>query len=128
MKKNTPKVLLMLLMYLMGLGATMSSCFCQGTSKYPPTGKLVDAGGHLLHIHAMGKGKPGVVFENGSADFSWVWDLVQPEIAKSTQTVSYDRAGYAWSEPGPMPRTSRQVAYELHTALEKAGIKGPYIL
>lgn len=110
------------------LVAATNNCFCQGMHKYPPKGKLVDAGGHLLHIHAMGKGLPTVIFENGSADFSWVWDLVQPEIAKLTQTVSYDRAGYAWSEPGPMPRTSRQIAYELHTALQNAGIKGPYIL
>lgn len=102
--------------------------FCQGTGKYPPTGKLVDAGGHLLHVHIMGKGQPTVVFENGSADFSWIWDLVQPEVSKMTTTVSYDRAGYAWSEPGPTPRTSKQVAYELHTALQNADLKGPYIL
>ncbi len=43
-------------------------------------------------------------------------------------TASYDRAGYAWSEPGPFPRTGRQIAYELHTALHNAGIKGPYIM
>jgi len=128
MKKNISEILLKLFTSLMVLGATINGGFCQDTSKYPPTGKLVDAGGHMLHIHAMGKGKPVVVFENGSADFSWIWDLVQPEIAKSTQTVSYDRAGYAWSEPGPMPRTSRQMAYELHTALKNAGIRGPYIL
>jgi pimeloyl-ACP methyl ester carboxylesterase len=102
--------------------------YCQGGYKYPPTGKLVDAGGHLLHIHVMGKGKPFVIFENGSADFSFIWDLVQPAIAKTTMTVSYDRAGYAWSEEGPLPRTGRQIAYELHTALHNAGINGPYIM
>ena len=109
------------------LVSTMAA-YCQTNNKYPPTGKLVDAGGHLLHIHVMGKGKPVVVFENGSADFSFIWDLVQPTIAKTTMTVSYDRAGYAWSEAGPFPRTGRQIAYELHTALHNAGIKGPYIM
>ena len=99
-----------------------------GQTAYPPTGKLVDAGGHLLHIHVMGKGKPTVIFENGSGDFSFIWDLVQPEVAKTTTTVSYDRAGFAWSEEGPLPRSGRQIAYELHTALHNAGIKGPYIL
>jgi pimeloyl-ACP methyl ester carboxylesterase len=69
-----------------------------------------------------------VVFENGSGDFSFIWDLVQPEVSKSTTTVSYDRAGYAWSESGPLPRSGRQIAYELHTALRNAGISGPYIL
>jgi len=66
--------------------------------------------------------------ENGSGDFSFIWNLVQPEIAKFTTAVSYDRAGYAWSEPGPVPRTSLQIITELHTALQNAGIKGPYIL
>jgi len=97
-------------------------------SGFPPTGKLVDAGGHLLHLHVMGEGKPVVVMENGSGDFSFIWDLVQPELSKTATTVSYDRAGFAWSEPGPLPRSGRQIAYELHTALHNAGINGPYIL
>src|ERR1700691_2193549 len=85
--------------------------YCQGRYKYPPTGELVDAGGHKLHLHLMGKGKPVVIFENGSGDFSFVWDLVQPSISKTTTSVSYDRAGYAWSEDGPIPRTGGQIAY-----------------
>ncbi|HTD42516.1 MAG TPA: alpha/beta hydrolase [Mucilaginibacter sp.] len=107
---------------------TVTTGHSQSASPYPPTGKLVDAGGHLLHIHVMGKGKPVVVFENGSGDFSFIWNLVQPEVSKTTMTVSYDRAGYAWSEGGPLPRSGRQIAYELHTALHNAGINGPYIL
>lgn len=95
---------------------------------FPPTGKLVDAGGHLLHLNITGKGSPAVILENGSGDFSFVWSLVQPEISKVTTVVSYDRAGYAWSEPGPGPRTARQIAFELHTALHNAGLKPPYVL
>jgi len=100
----------------------------QDLKPYPPPGKLFDAGGHLLHLNIKGKGSPAVIFENGSGDFSFIWDLVQHAISKSTATVSYDRAGYAWSEEGPLPRTGRQIAYELHEALHNAGIKGPYIL
>ena len=100
----------------------------QDLTGYPPPGKLFDAGGHLMHLNIKGNGKPAVIFENGSGDFSFVWDLVQPAISKTTTTVSYDRAGYAWSEEGPFPRTGRQIAYELHTALHNAGIKGPYIM
>ena len=104
------------------------SITAQDIKKYPPPGKLFDAGGHLMHLNIKGKGKPAVIFENGSGDFSFIWDLVQPVIAKTTTTVSYDRAGYAWSGEGPLPRTGRQIAYELHEALHNAGIKGPYIL
>jgi pimeloyl-ACP methyl ester carboxylesterase len=117
-----------LILLLFFFGGAITTGICQNGYKYPPTGRLVDAGGHFLHIHVMGKGKPAVIFENGSADFSFVWDLVQPAISEYATAVSYDRAGYAWSEEGPSPRTGRQIAYELHTALVNAGIKGPYIL
>jgi pimeloyl-ACP methyl ester carboxylesterase len=105
-------------------------CFLLAQERMSPAapGKLFDAGGHLIHIHIQGTGGPAVIFENGSGDFSFIWDLVQPAISKTTTTVSYDRAGYAWSEVGSVPRTGAQIAYELHTALEHAGIKGPYIL
>lgn len=93
-----------------------------------PPGILSDAGGHKLHLHIRGKGSPTVIFENGSADFSFIWSLVQPSVAKFTKTVSYDRAGYAWSEPGPRPRTSKQICLELHNALTSAGLHPPYIL
>ncbi len=106
--------------------AASGSLFGQKT---PPLGKMVDAGGHLLHLNVMGVGNsPTVVMENGSFDFSFIWSLVQPEVSKFTQVVSYDRVGYAWSEPGPLPRTSHQLAYELHAALKNAGINGPYVL
>jgi pimeloyl-ACP methyl ester carboxylesterase len=91
-------------------------------------GILVDAGGHKLHLNMQGNGSPAVIFENGSGDFSFIWNLVQPQIATLTKTVSYDRAGYAWSQAGPLPRTSKQICFELHTALANAGIHPPYIL
>jgi pimeloyl-ACP methyl ester carboxylesterase len=33
-----------------------------------------------------------------------------------------------WSDPGPLPRTPRQIADELHTLLTNAGVAGPYVL
>src|SRR4029077_10315412 len=41
---------------------------------------------------------------------------------------TYDRAGYAWSDPGPKPRTFAQINLELHDALAKLGEKGPFVL
>lgn len=82
----------------------------------------------MLHMIDRGKGSPAVVMESGSGDFSFIWSLVQPGVAAFTRTVSYDRAGFAWSEPGPYPRSGRQISFELHEALRHAGITGPYIL
>jgi pimeloyl-ACP methyl ester carboxylesterase len=53
---------------------------------------------------------------------------VQPEISKLTRVCSYDRAGEAWSDLGPAPRTRVQEVFDLRRALESAGVPGPYVL
>jgi pimeloyl-ACP methyl ester carboxylesterase len=96
--------------------------------KWPPPGRLVDVGGHRLHLLEVGSGGPTVILEAGGGAWSLEWCRVQAEVGKFTRTVSYDRAGYGWSDVGLKNPTSRQVAEELHALLEKAGIAGPYIL
>ncbi len=93
-----------------------------------PPGKLVDLGGHRLHLYCTGKGSPTVVIEMGFEEFSSDWGLVQDPVAKFTRVCSYDRAGYAWSDPGPLPRTFAQINLELRSALARGGEHGPYIL
>jgi len=91
-------------------------------------GKLVDLGGHRLHLNCTGKGNPTVVVENGLGDFSIDWILVQSRVSAFTRVCTYDRAGYAWSDPGPKPRTFSQINLELHDALRKLGERGPFVL
>lgn len=93
-----------------------------------PLGRLIDIGGYRLHINLTGKGKPTVVLIAGSGDFSFDWSLVQPAVSRFSRVCSYDRAGLAWSDLGPTPRTMRQEAYELHLLLEKAKLKAPFVL
>jgi pimeloyl-ACP methyl ester carboxylesterase len=95
---------------------------------HPPLGKLVDVGGHRLHIYRTGKGGPTVVFESGGASWSLDWHLIQTEVEKFTSACSYDRAGFGWSDSGPNPRTSARIVAELHILLTKAEIKKPYVL
>jgi pimeloyl-ACP methyl ester carboxylesterase len=93
-----------------------------------PIGRLVDLGGHRLHVHCIGRGSPTVVVENGFDEFSFDWVLVQQRLAGITRTCTYDRAGYAWSNPGPKPRTFAQICLELREALSKLGEGRPYVL
>jgi len=93
-----------------------------------PLGQLVDLGGHQLHVHCSGAGSPVVVVETGLGDFSFDWTLVQNQVSRFTRICTYDRAGYAWSNPGPKPRTFAQLNLELHDALNKVGQKGPFVL
>lgn len=98
---------------------------------FPPPGKLVDVGGWRLHLNCTGESRasqPTVILEAGLGDFSVEWSLVQPGVAKFARVCSYDRAGDGWSELGPHPRTFRQIVYELHTLLDKAGVKPPLVL
>jgi pimeloyl-ACP methyl ester carboxylesterase len=96
----------------------------------PPTppGKLVDLDGHRLHVYCTGRGGPTVVVENGLGDFSFDWILVQSRVSRFTRICTYDRGGYAWSDPGPKPRTFAQLNLELHDALAKLGEHGPFVL
>ncbi len=56
------------------------------------------------------------------------WQPVQPALARTTRTCSYDRGGKGWSDPGRQPRTSREMATELGRALRAAHLQGPYVL
>jgi len=92
----------------------------------------IDAGGHRLNMLIGGqlsRSSPAVVLEAGFGGSGIAaWTPVHPEIAKFAQVVSYDRAGLSQSEPGPTPRSAKQIALELHTALRNAGINPPYVL
>lgn len=57
---------------------------------YPPPGRLIDVGGHRLHMYCAGQGTPTVVFDAGLGDSSVTWELVQPDVAKFTRACAYD--------------------------------------
>jgi pimeloyl-ACP methyl ester carboxylesterase len=113
-----------------GLAAIL--CLAAGTAAETPApappGRMVDLGGHRLHIHCVGSGKPTVVVENGLGDYSFDWALVERRVSEFARICTYDRAGYAWSDPGPKPRTFAQINLELHDALAKLGERPPFVL
>ena len=98
--------------------------------RYPAPGRMVDVGGYRLHLQVMGDGSggPTVVLEAGLDSFSTNWYWVQTALASSMRVVAYDRAGLGWSDDGSTPRDAHHSAADLHTALQRAGIDGPYVL
>jgi pimeloyl-ACP methyl ester carboxylesterase len=96
--------------------------------RFPQRGHLVHAGSIRMNIDCSGQGSPTVILESGSGGPSLDWLMVQPEVAKFSRVCSYDRAGYGWSDSGPEPRSSLQIAHELKQLLQAAGEKGPYVL
>jgi pimeloyl-ACP methyl ester carboxylesterase len=96
-----------------------------------PPGRLVDLGGYRLHLWCTGVPQPGaptIVLSIGGGGFAVDWSLVQRPLSDSARVCSYDRPGYGWSDAGPYPRTFRQEAFEIRTALDRAGERPPYLL
>jgi pimeloyl-ACP methyl ester carboxylesterase len=123
------KGLIGLLLVLMLVGAVYQFVATKiDERKYPPPGTLVDVGGYRLHLNCTGEGTPTVVMDAGLGGGSLDWSTVQPEVAKFARVCSYDRAGIAWSDAGPQPRTSQQTVKELHTLLGNADVQAPYLL
>ncbi|WP_341348118.1 alpha/beta hydrolase [Paenibacillus sp. FSL H3-0469] len=95
---------------------------------YPAPGQLVDAGGYNLHIRQLGAGAPTIILEAGSGETSLSWRDIPEQLAEHATVVTYDRAGYAWSEQADTERSGANIVRELHTALRNADIPGPYLM
>lgn len=120
-------IVLLALVALCGVGFEQISEH-RDRQRFPQVGTSVNIGQFNLNLDCTGIGKPTVILESGLGIPGVGWQLVQPGIAKFTRVCSYDRAGYGWSDPGPLPRTSREIALELHTLLKNAHVSPPYIL
>jgi pimeloyl-ACP methyl ester carboxylesterase len=81
-----------------------------------------------LFVRERGAGGPTVVFESGIAATNLNWFHVQERVAQFTRTASYDRGGLGWSSPASTARTPGNIAAELHSMLENAGFRPPYVL
>ena len=92
----------------------------------------IDIGGRKLTMSVQGNGGPTVVIESGfgaPAVEDGEWQNVVDAISKTNRVCVYDRAGVGTSDPDPKkPRTSRNIARDLHTLLTNAKIPGPYVL
>ncbi|MEO6142675.1 MAG: alpha/beta hydrolase [Dermatophilaceae bacterium] len=95
---------------------------------YPMPGRLIDVGGHRLHLHCTGSGSPTVVLQPGGGDFSSVMGWIAPAVASDTRVCVYDRAGRGWSEPADGPQDAAKIATDLHTLLQRGDVPGPYVL
>lgn len=98
--------------------------------QFPAPGRLVDIGGHRLHLLESGAENPGptILLEAGLMSTVLSWADLQRQLSRNHRVVSYDRAGLGWSDIGPMARTSDRIVNELHTLLRRASIPPPYVL
>jgi pimeloyl-ACP methyl ester carboxylesterase len=81
-----------------------------------------------LNLQVMGRGGPTVILAAGFLGGPLDWGLIQPFLAQSVRTVSFDTAGLGFSDPGRLPRTTDAIVSDLHAALTAEGIRPPYVL
>lgn len=84
--------------------------------------------GHDMNLFVSGKKGPIVVLEAGGASTHECWSTVVPQLSQMAIVVTYDRPGFGESVACTKPRTAGRVTDELRQALQKAGLKGPYII
>lgn len=93
---------------------------------YLAAGERIEVGGRSLYLDCRGRGTPTVILEAGSGSDSGTWRAVHDELASTTRTCAYDRAGRGRSDPRP-PHTLADAAADLGTLLATAGEPGPYV-
>lgn len=96
--------------------------------RFPHPGNLVDVGDHQLHLYCVGEGRPIVVLEAPAGGMSMTWAWVQNALTSTTRVCSYDRAGLGWSETGDEDYDPARVPDELHSLLQQAEERGPYVV
>jgi len=95
----------------------------------PAPGKLVDVGGHKLHINCTGPDNdlPPVIIEAGLGGATPFYHWIQENLSATGKVCTYDRAGLGWSEESGKPHDAANIASQLYTLLEKADVKKPFV-
>lgn len=84
--------------------------------------------GRRMNLYCTGRGAPTVLLEGGWTTTTMWWRAIQARVSSTTRVCSYDRAGYGFSDAGPLPRSAAAMAKDLGLMLNAAGERGPYVV
>lgn len=95
-----------------------------------PFGQLVDINGKNMSIYVEGSGSKTLVFLSGGGtcspilDFKSLYSLLSDEY----RIVVVEKFGYGYSDVVDEDRSIQTILSETRSALDKAGVEGPYVL
>lgn len=94
-------------------------------------GKKIDVGdGKKMNIYETGQGKIPIVFIPGQAEISprYAYKNLIERLSKKYKIYTVEPLGYGLSDMTDKPRTIENITKEIHTALEKVGVKNFYLM
>ncbi len=93
---------------------------CDKDNDLQVTEEMVDVGGYELFTLSEGEGENTVVFESGLGNDCSVWlgEKTFQNTSEFAQVIAYNRAGYAPSETGTVPRDLEQLQTDLGEIIE----------
>jgi pimeloyl-ACP methyl ester carboxylesterase len=84
--------------------------------------------GRTINLRCTGQGDRVVLFEAGTNADSSTWYRVLPRLRGQARACAYDRAGYGFSDEGPMPRNLHADVADLHALVRAAKLPLPILL
>jgi pimeloyl-ACP methyl ester carboxylesterase len=94
---------------------------------YVAAGQRFDLGERSLYLDCRGTGSPTIVLEAGSGADSSTWAAVHDQLAATTRTCAYDRAGRGRSDPRDV-HSLRDAAIDLRLLLAAGGAEPPFVV
>ena len=95
-----------------------------------PLGELVEVKGHNMSIYTEGEGDKTLVFLSGGGTCSPILDFrsLYSLLSNEYKIVVVEKFGYGFSDDVDETRDIDTILGETRMALNKAGIRGPYVL
>ena len=95
-----------------------------------PLGEVVEVNGHKMSVYTEGDGDKMLVFMSGGGTCSPILDFesLYSLLSNDYKIVVVEKFGYGFSDVVDENRDIDTMLSETRMALDKAGIKGPYVL
>jgi len=90
--------------------------------------RVAIAPGRALNLRCAGDGPQTVLLEAGGNADSATWFRVQSLLSSQARVCAYDRAGYGFSDEGPLPRDLDADVADLAALVAAAKLQTPLIL
>lgn len=128
------KILLIIIMVIVAVLAVIyinhRICLKKEKELLTPLGKIVEVDGHKMNVYVEGSGDQTLVFMSGGGTCSPILDFksLYSKLSDEYRIVVVEKFGYGFSDVIDEERNIDTILENTRTALQEAGIEGPYVL